>query len=142
MSNWQGFRFHIVYLLLNLLSLRTASGESTSVIKPLDIMADMAVPCRTSGSFYQIPSNTKIPKECTINMTIRKVTNTHVFSERDFHFKKEPFISQSSIQNGTPRFSPHSKPPPSTIPHFLLFLFTVLLFCRSDFHRRNTSSRM
>src|SRR5271170_407471 len=97
MSNWQGFRFHIVYLLLNLLSLRTASGESTSVIKPLDIMADMAVPCRTSGSFYQIPSNTKIPKECTINMTIRKVTNTHVFSERDFHFKKEPFISQSSL---------------------------------------------
>ena len=48
-----------------------------------------------------------------MNMTNRKVTNTFVFSERDIHFKKEPSLSQSTIQNGTTRFSPYPKPIPS-----------------------------
>ena len=59
------------------------------------------------------PAYANIPKEFTINMTNRKVTNTYVFSERDLHFKKEPSASQSSIQNGAARFTPYPKPPPS-----------------------------
>ena len=70
MSNWQGFTFHIVSLLLNLLSLRTASGGSTSVITPLDIMADMlpsnakihsSTPPGTGLRLYVLP-----PRHCTV----------------------------------------------------------------------------
>jgi transcription initiation factor TFIIF subunit beta len=54
-----------------------------------------------------------MPREFTINMTNRKVTNTYVFSERDIHIKNEPTLSQSTTQSGGNRFSPYPKLPPS-----------------------------
>ena len=56
-----------------------------------------------------------MPREFTINMTNRKVTNTYVFSERELHLKNEPASSQSTTQNGSARFSPYPKLPPSKL---------------------------
>jgi len=66
----------------------------------------------TSGSHIKLvlpdnAANANIPKEFTVNMTNRKVSNTYVFSERDLQIKSEP-----AAHNGTNRFTPYPKPPP------------------------------
>src|SRR5271170_4199300 len=85
-------------------------------------------------------ANANIPKEFTINMTNRKVTNTYVFSEREIHFKKEPSISQSAVQNGTARYSPYPKLPPSKSKSFGFLYGSEPFFFRSDIYRWNSGS--
>lgn len=57
--------------------------------------------------------NADIPKEFTINMTNRKVTNTYVFSEKDINIKKE--ASSSTLPNVNNRYAPYPKIPPSIL---------------------------
>jgi hypothetical protein len=60
-------------------------------------------------------ANANVPKEFTMTMTNKKVTNTYAFTERELHIKNEPSRAAPVQQNTFSRYTPYPKPPPSTL---------------------------